>query len=52
MIIPGCHDGFGARLVAQAGFKAASISGFAVSGALGLSDGHLSLHGPCSYHCS
>jgi methylisocitrate lyase len=38
MIIPGCHDALGARLVEQVGFAAASISGFSVSGTLGLPD--------------
>lgn len=42
-IIPGCHDAFGARLVEQAGFAAACISGVAVSGSLGSADGELSL---------
>ena len=38
MIIPGCHDALSARLVEQAGFASACISGFAVSGTLGLPD--------------
>jgi 2-methylisocitrate lyase-like PEP mutase family enzyme len=40
-LIPGCHDAMSARLVAQAGFAAASVSGLAVSGTLGLADGGL-----------
>lgn len=41
MIIPGCHDALSARLVEQAGFAATALSGFAVSGTLGLGDGGL-----------
>jgi 2-methylisocitrate lyase-like PEP mutase family enzyme len=41
-VVPGCHDAMGARLVAQAGFPAAFLSGFAVSAArLGLPDAGL-----------
>lgn len=36
--IPGCHDALGARLIEQAGFPVAYMSGFAVSGTLGLPD--------------
>jgi len=38
LIIPGCHDALGARLVEQAGFAVAYTSGFSVSGTLGLPD--------------
>jgi 2-methylisocitrate lyase-like PEP mutase family enzyme len=38
-IMPGCYDGLSAKLVAQAGYKVAFMSGFAVSAArLGLPD--------------
>ncbi|ATE64108.1 isocitrate lyase/PEP mutase family protein [Rhizorhabdus dicambivorans] len=37
-VIPGCHDALGARLIEQAGFPIAYMSGFAVSGTLGLPD--------------
>lgn len=41
-VVPGCHDGMGARLITAAGFPAAFVSGFAVSAArLGLPDAGL-----------
>lgn len=39
IIIPGCYDALSARLIEEGGFVAASLSGFAVSGTLGLGDG-------------
>ena len=37
--MPGCYDGLSAKLVAEAGYKATFMSGFAVSAArLGLPD--------------
>ncbi len=42
LVVPGCHDALGARLIAQAGFRAAFLSGYAVSAArLGLPDAGL-----------
>ncbi len=38
LVIPGCHDALGARLIEQAGFPVAYMSGFSVSGTLGLPD--------------
>lgn len=41
-VVPGCHDALGARLIAAAGFRAAFMSGYAVSAArLGLPDAGL-----------
>jgi 2-methylisocitrate lyase-like PEP mutase family enzyme len=42
LVVPGCHDALGARLIAAAGFRAAFMSGYAVSAArLGLPDAGL-----------
>lgn len=44
--MPGCHDGMSAKLIEQAGFDIAFMSGFAVSGArLGLPDTGLISYG-------
>jgi len=37
-LVPGCHDALGARLIEQAGFSAAYISGFSVAASLGKPD--------------
>ena len=39
IIIPGCYHVLSAQLIEEAGFVAASLSGFAVSATLGLGDG-------------
>ena len=36
--VPGCHDAFGAKLIAQAGYPAVYMSGFAVSASHGKPD--------------
>lgn len=38
LAIPGCGDGFGARLIEHAGFEALYMSGFAVEGSFGFPD--------------
>ena len=37
-VIPGCYDAIGARLIEQAGFSAAYMSGFCVASSLGKAD--------------
>ena len=38
VVVPGCHDAIGARLIEQAGFAAAYMSGFCVASSMGKAD--------------